>query len=333
MARYLWATVNHERAVEVGQRACAIATELEDVALQAVANYTVAFAYHDLAVYGPAIEILRHNLALLEGDLTRERLGQLFLPSVQSRIALAWCLSWQGAFPEAATLIQEATRIAEGVGHPGSVHLALQGGGLLYLLKGDLDEAIPRLEGCLAMTNQTPLSPATLAFLAHAYTLAGRVADALPLFAQSLERAAAIKFLPCNALWIGWWGEAALLAGRFEDAMEHATRAHDIAQAQKEQGYEAYALRLLGSIAVHRHPPESESAEAHYRQALALAGELGMRPLLAHCHLGLGTLYGRMGRVEQARVELTAAIELYRVMDMTFWLPQAEAALARVEQQ
>ena len=145
----------------------------------------------------------------------------------------------------------------------------------------------------MTRANQTPPSPATLSFLAHAYALAGRVAEALPLFAQSLERAAAIKFLPCNSLWIGWWGEAALLAGRLEDAMQHATRALDIARAQKEQGYEAYARRLLGSIAVHRHPAEVEPAEAHYRQALALAEELGMRPLQAHCHLGLGTLYAK----------------------------------------
>ena len=54
-----------------------------------------------------------------------------------------------------------------------------------------------------------------------------------------------------------------------------------------------------------------------------------MRPLLAHCHLSLGTLYGRMGQAEHARAELSAAIELYRAMDMTFWLPQAEAALAQ----
>jgi class 3 adenylate cyclase/tetratricopeptide (TPR) repeat protein len=332
MARYLWATVNHERAVEVGQRACVIATELKDVALQAVANFTVAFAYHDLSVYGPAIELLRHNLALLEGDLRCERLGQPVLPSVQSRVALAWCLSWQGEFPEAAALIQEATRIAEGVDHPGSVAHALQGGGLLYLLKGDLDEAIPRLEGNLAMNraNQTPPSPGVLSFLAHAYALAGRVAEALPLFAQSLERAAATKFLPCNSLWIGWWGEAALVAGRLDDAMQHATRALDIAHAQKEQGYEAYARRLLGSIAVHRHPTEVEPAEAHYRQALALAEDLGMRPLQAHCHLSLGTLYAGIDQLEQARAELSTAIALYRAMEMTFWLPQAEMVLAQV---
>jgi tetratricopeptide (TPR) repeat protein len=72
-------------------------------------------------------------------------------------------------------------------------------------------------------------------------------------------------------------------------------------------------------------------AEAYYQQALALADELGMRPLQAHCHRGLGTLYHRIGQGEQAHAELSAAIELYRAMDMTFWLPQAEAALAQVE--
>jgi Flp pilus assembly protein TadD len=70
--------------------------------------------------------------------------------------------------------------------------------------------------------------------------------------------------------------------------------------------------------------------EAHYRQALALAEALGMRPLQAHCHLGLGRLYGQIGRREEARVALTAAIDLYRAMDMTFWLPQAETVLAQI---
>ena len=78
-------------------------------------------------------------------------------------------------------------------------------------------------------------------------------------------------------------------------------------------------------------PRRAQQAEAHYRQALALAEELGMRPLQAHCHRGLGTLYATTGQREQARTALSTAIELYRAMEMTFWLPQAEAALAQVE--
>ena len=103
------------------------------------------------------------------------------------------------------------------------------------------------------------------------------------------------------------------------------------ARSIKIRGFEAEALRLLGDIALHRHPPEVAQAEAHYQQALALAEELGMRPLQAHCHHGLGRLYHQTGRAEPARTALAAAIGLYRAMDMTLWLPQAEAALAQVE--
>ena len=38
------------------------------------------------------------------------------------------------------------------------------------------------------------------------------------------------------------------------------------------------------------------------------------------------------GQQEQARAELAAAIAMYRAMAMTFWLPQAEAALAQVKE-
>ena len=76
--------------------------------------------------------------------------------------------------------------------------------------------------------------------------------------------------------------------------------------------------------------PEGEPATSHYRQALALAEELGMRPLQAHCHRGLGTLYAQTDQRELASTALSAAIVLYQTMQMTFWLPQTEAALAQV---
>jgi hypothetical protein len=71
-------------------------------------------------------------------------------------------------------------------------------------------------------------------------------------------------------------------------------------------------------------------AAAHYQQALTLATALGMRPLQAHSHSGLGTLHVQTGRLEPARAALTTAIALYRTMAMAFWLPQAEAALKQV---
>jgi tetratricopeptide (TPR) repeat protein len=172
--------------------------------------------------------------------------------------------------------------------------------------------------------------PWTAAHLGAAYTLAGRVADAVPLLTQALEQETAMETVFSQALCRLFLGEAQLLAGRPEESHALAERALTLARAHQERGNEAYALRLLGDIAAQRGPSEVEQAEAYYQQALALAEELGMRPLQAHCHHGLGRLYGQTGRGAQARVALTAAIDLYRAMDMTFWLPQAEAALAQV---
>jgi len=104
-----------------------------------------------------------------------------------------------------------------------------------------------------------------------------------------------------------------------------------LTQGYKERSNEAYARRLLGDLAAQREPPARDQAEDYYRQALALAEKLGMCPLGAHCHRGLGTLYAMTGQPEQAPAALSTAIEMYRSMDMTFWLPHTERALAQVE--
>jgi tetratricopeptide (TPR) repeat protein len=136
-----------------------------------------------------------------------------------------------------------------------------------------------------------------------------------------------------QALWLTFLSEAHLQAGRWEAAAPLTEQALALARTQQESGTEAWALRLCGELAARRMPPAGASAEVWYRQARALADALGMRPLLAHCHFGLGTLYSKMGQREQARTELSTAIELYRVIGMTFWLPQAEMVLAQVKEQ
>jgi tetratricopeptide (TPR) repeat protein len=168
--------------------------------------------------------------------------------------------------------------------------------------------------------------------LGATYTLAGRTAEALPLLEQAIAQAVAMRYMVDYALRVVWLGEAYLLAGRLDEAGTQAQRALKFAQAHQERGHEAYALRLLGEIATRQEPPEAEQAETHYRQALVLAEELGMRPLQAHCQRGLSTLYSQLGRAQQARAALGTAIELYRAMEMTFWLPQAQAVLARTKQ-
>ena len=98
--------------------------------------------------------------------------------------------------------------------------------------------------------------------------------------------------------------------------MAAARSALDFAHRQKERGNEAWVLRLLGDIAAHADPPDPESAEGHYNQALARANEFGMRPLAAHCHLGLGKLFHRTGDRAKAAEHLTIAATMYREMDM-----------------
>ena len=164
--------------------------------------------------------------------------------------------------------------------------------------------------------------------LGYAYVLAGRVSDALPLLEQNVSTEAMERLRGRVHVWLS---EAYLRLGRLDEALALALRGLELCRTHAQQGEQAWALRLLGEIHAYRHPPATEPAEAAYREALALAEALGMRPLQAHCRRGLGMLYGTLGQREEARRELSAAIEMYRTMDMTFWLPQAEAALAQVQ--
>jgi tetratricopeptide (TPR) repeat protein len=128
---------------------------------------------------------------------------------------------------------------------------------------------------------------------------------------------------------LGWdyhsLGRACLLLGRLDEARRVGDRA--VESSPSQSGHTAHALHLLGDIATHPDRFDAESGEAHYRKALALAEPRSMRPLVAHCHLGLGKLYRRTGQREQAQDHLTAATTMYREMDMRFWLEQAEAEL------
>ena len=136
-----------------------------------------------------------------------------------------------------------------------------------------------------------------------------------------------------QALRVAWLSEAYLHAGRLEEAWAQAQWAFECARTHQERGHEAYALRLLGEVAAQRTSPDSAQVAVYYRQALTLADALGMRPLQAHCHRGLGTLYATTGQREQARTALSMAMEMYRAMEMTFWLPETEATLAQMEAQ
>jgi predicted ATPase len=324
----------YDQAIASAQRALALATASGEVVLHALANQYLGRVYHAQGDYRRAIDCLGQTVASLDGARRYERFGLPFLPAVFARAFLAVCHAEVGLFAEGQAWGDAGLQTAEAVEHPASLMFASWGMGLVALRQGDLRRALPRLERAMGLCQDADLPvdfPVIAPALGAAYTLGGRGADAVPLLTQAMEQATARETVPFQVLCSLPLGQAHLLAGELKEAQALTEQSLALARAHQERGNEAYALHLLGDIAAHRDPPESERAEAHYRQALALAEELGMRPLQAHCHRGLGTLYAATGQWEQARTALSTAIEMYQSMDMKFWLPQTEAALAQVE--
>jgi class 3 adenylate cyclase/tetratricopeptide (TPR) repeat protein len=331
MGYSFWMLGHPDEVVASNQRALTIATSLGDFALEAAANFALGLAYHDLGEYRRATQLLNSNIASLQGERMYGRFGTAGVTSVLSIMALAWCHAELGSFFEGIALGEEALRIAQARDDKLSLMFADLAVGQLYLRQGDLVRAVPRLERGLA-TCRTWDFPSWLPWLASrvgaAYTLAGRVAEALPLLEQSVEQAAAMGWKADAAPLAARLSEVYFGAGRFQDASSLAARALDLAVEHRRRGDHVWVLRLLAEIASHCDQPHLDQADGHYRQALALADELGMRPLVAHCHLGLGKLHCRTDKREQAQEHLAMATTMYREMGMTYWLEQAEAEIA-----
>jgi class 3 adenylate cyclase/tetratricopeptide (TPR) repeat protein len=335
LSNYFYLMGAYDQAIATAQRTLALTTVGGDAVLLALANLRLGMAYHAQGDYRRAIDSLGQTVASLDGARRYERFGQFFLPAVASRAWLAWCHAELGMFAEGRVCGEDGLRIAEVVAHPGSLMFALSGIGWLALRQGDLPRAFPPLERAMGVCQDADLPawfPRVATALGAAYTLSGRIADAVPLLTQAMAQTTATAMTGLQALCSLPLSEAQLHAGRLEEAYALAEQTLAHARAHQERGHEAWALWLLGAMAVRRAPSEFDKAEECYSQALTLAEARGMRPLQAHCHRGLGTLYARTGQQEQARAELATAVEMYRGMEMTFWLPQTEAALAQVEE-
>jgi class 3 adenylate cyclase/DNA-binding winged helix-turn-helix (wHTH) protein/tetratricopeptide (TPR) repeat protein len=329
MSNYFRNVGKYEEAVEAGERALAIAQHIGDFALQVAANFHLGASYQVLGDYHRGIDILSRAAASLEGELSNERLGLPVPPSIFCREWLIFCLAELGEFAEGLRVSEEAFRIAEVGNRAMDLAYTYRGVAFLYLRQGEVDKAIAMTKRGLRLCQLVDLpviSPWFTAFLSYAYALAGRIAEALPLLEQAAPIESAVPSY--RALKFACLSDVSLLAGRMDDAIQFAERALELSRDRKERGHEAWALRLLGEIASRHNPPEVEPAESSYRQAMALAEELGMSPLMAHCHLGLGALYHQMAWLEQARSELSTAVEMYHAMEMALWLAPAQKMLA-----
>jgi tetratricopeptide (TPR) repeat protein len=319
-------------AMTTGREALELAVMLGEPALHVHASYRLGQVYAGMGDYSRAAEMLRGNVEVL----ARSTPAGVRFYCIYSQALLAQVLSLLGKFVEGRRYGEEAVRLAmvDEQWHTDIQISTRERLGHLYLAQGDLEAAIQVFAESLALcraSGQRVSLGSIAGGLGEAYAHIGRLAEGLALLEEARQDDLLARALGGgNVRNLRQLSVVYLLAGRIDEAGQHACQALVLARELKARGHEAQALFQLGAVHAHASPPEVQQAEAHYRQALALADELGMRPLVAHCHLGFGTLYAKIGRQEPAGASLTTAIKLYRAMYLTFWLPQAEAMLAQV---
>jgi transcriptional regulator with AAA-type ATPase domain/tetratricopeptide (TPR) repeat protein len=328
MTQYFRLIGQLDRAVESAERALALADDLRDAPLWIVANTYLGAAYDARGEYRRAADVLRKSVASLPGTSIGQDLRVAGLVPVFSRIYLAYCLADMGEFREAVVHGDEGLRLAETADDAYSLVFASLGVGSLYFLKGEIAPSIEILERALALCRTLTLPvalPLVACPLGAAYSVSGRSSDAIALLEEGARQGRAMGRMGGHSRIIVRLGEAYLQAGRLDEADAAARRALEMARERSERGHEAYALHLLGELEAQRAPENPSAADAALRHATTLAEELGMGPLLAHCHVSRARLERRAGRTASARRLYTAGIEAFREMDMPFWRQRAEA--------
>jgi tetratricopeptide (TPR) repeat protein len=313
-----------DEALVTGTRALGIAEHLGDLRLRIVATSHLEQVYYYRGEYGRVVDIANKTLATLRTDAKQDFFGMAALPAVFGRAYPIMSLAELGRFDEGARHAAKAIRIAKPTQHAHTVGWADFAASMLHLIKGDWAKAYARVEHWIAMVrtgNVAVLLPWAVVASAWALAQLGRTTEALSRVRegeQLLERQAAKGNVGFGGWSYGAMGRACLLLGRLDDAERLGDCS--IQSTRRQPGFKAHALRLLGDIAMHPGRFDAESAVAHYQEALTLAEQLGNRPLVAHCHLGLGNVYRRTGKPEQAHDNLSNAVAMYRDMDMGFWL-------------
>jgi class 3 adenylate cyclase/tetratricopeptide (TPR) repeat protein len=320
-----------DEALVAGTRALDIAGRLGDLRLRILTTSFLEQAHYHRGEYEHVVELAIDNLAALPAEWVYEYFGLTAPASVYDRTWLVMSLAERGRFAEAVEHEAEAIRLAEPTHHAYTIGLAHRAAGTLHLLKGDWAKARSLIEHGIAVfrtANVVFQLPLAVASSAWALAQLGEASEALNRIREGerLVEAQATRGIvghPARAYHA--LGRACLLLDQLDEARRLGDRAVKILAGH--HGFMAHAEHLLGDIATHPARFDAESGEVHYLRALTLAEPRGMRPLIAHCHLGLGTLYRRSGKHEQAQEHLTTATTMYREMDMPFWLEQAEVEI------
>ena len=317
-----------DEALVSGTRAREIARESGDLELRILSTSYLEQVHYARGEYERVIDLASDNLAALPADWTYEYFGNVSPTSVWDRVWLVMTLAHLGRFSEAAEHEAATIRIAEPTHHAHTIGWAHLASGTLQLVEGDWSSARSPIERAITVFRSgNVVNQLTNAVTSSAWVMAqlGEASEALNRLRegeQLLERQAARGYVGHS----GWaycsLGRASVLLGRLDAARRLADRA--VESSPCNPGFKSYALHLLGDIAIHPDRFDAENAEAHYRASLALAEPRGMRPLVAHCHFGLGKLYRRTEKRQQAAQHFNVATALYREMEMTYWLEQAD---------
>ena len=319
MSQYLWAAGRHAQAIEVGQRAFDSAKALGNLGLQVATAFYLGRVRYAVGEYVEAIRHLSWAVTSLEGSLAHHRYGVAGLPSVLSRIWLAWSYTERGQLAEAITCGDEAIQIANAGEDLFTRVGARVAGARAHLRRGDVGRAIEGLEEGLRLAREWDIPvwvPIVSAELGAACAQAGRLADSIRLLDQALTTPWKVDV----ALWTAWLGEAHLRSGRLDEATRHAERALELARAHGERGNEAHAHRVRAEIAASCEENRAEAIE-HYGRSLTLATELGMRPLMAWCHAGLAMLHRKHRANDLAASHLATATALCAELGMVLGRP------------
>jgi class 3 adenylate cyclase/tetratricopeptide (TPR) repeat protein len=327
LAHNFWLAGDPAHAIELNEAALATADAVGDADLRFAAAFGSGPAYYQRGEYRRGRDVLNGAVRALEG----------FTPAVSPLGSftvlpwyLVWCLAELGEFRNATARGEETLRMAEAIGRPLSIVHACLGVGGVYLRKGDPEKAISAAARAYSVCREWNLElnrPGAAALLGLAYALVGRLGEALALLEEAVEEDITRGLMRSHALTVAWLSEAHILAARIDEAAALAERALRLSRVHEERGHEAWVLRLLGEIAARRNRAQSAEAEGHYGRALVLAEELGMRPLVAHCHLALGVVCRKRGNRGEAQERLATATAMYREMEMPAWLKHAQTEM------
>jgi len=330
LVQYHWAKGEYDQAIGYGLRCVEASDHRGDVGLRVMGLYYTGASYQAQGNLRRALACFQEVIDRLEGPKATERFGLSGLPYSGACALAAECLGELGDSAQALALVRRGEHVANAADHLYSkAVLAIARGRLL--LRQNPNDVIAPLEATVATCREKKFAGQTmraLTVLGQAYGLVGRPADGIPLVKEAIELQESAGAFVDRALWTRVLAGLYLRVGNLSEAETTAETALRFAQRHGERGNEAWIHWLLGHAMAER--DERDAAIRRFEMAQGLADQLGMRPLIAHCHLGLGKLYSRTGDRQQAQGHLTTATTMFREMNVRFWLEQAEAELARL---